>query len=120
MAVIVTVTDVDRTQSKLIVQGTLTLSGNYGGAATHGDTLSFASLDQIKSDSLPTMVDIYEAPAAGTAPNGYIFGYCPGTTPANGVMTVMNNLTEYTQATAYSAGLLAAVIKFWAEFPLFV
>lgn len=119
MAATVTVTDVDVTLNKIIVQGSIALTGNYGGSATHGDTLSFAGTDLIKSNSVPTVVDIYEAPPAGTAPNGYIFSFCPGTTMANGVMTILNNLTEYTQGSAYSTGLLAAVVRFWAEFPIF-
>jgi len=115
-----TVTPVDATQQKFIVEGTIALTGNYGGASTHGDTLSFAGFDAIKSNSIPLWVDIHEAPPAGTAPTGYLFGFAPGTTQANGVLTVFNNLTEYTQASAYSAGLLAAVLNFRAEFTSFI
>jgi hypothetical protein len=102
------------------VRGTITLSGSYGGTTTHGDTLSFAGIYGIQSRSIPVEVDIFEAPPAGTAPNGYIFNFCPGTSQANGVLSIMNNLVELTQGSVYTAGLLAAVIKFKAFFPVFV
>lgn len=101
----------DEGRTDFTVYGFLTLTGNYGGVSTHGDTVDFSKLG-IPTQSLPRMVSIYETPPAGTAPNGYIFNYCPGTTLANGVVTILNNLTEYTQGSAYSAGLLAAVIRF--------
>ena len=119
MAVTLTLTNIDRSMNRIIATATLTLTGNYGGAATHGDTIDFSSLG-IASDSVPDVVDIFEAPPAGTAPNGYIFTFCPGTTQKNGVLTIVNNLTEYTQGSAYSAGLLGATIKIWAEFPAFI
>jgi len=121
MAATVTITKVDVTQTEFIAEGTIALTGSYGGAATHGDTLSFAGFDQLKSNSVPTHVEIFEAPPAGTAPTGYQLGFAPGTTQANGQITVMNGAaTEYTQASAYSAALLAAVINFRAYFPAFL
>ena len=108
----------DTTQKQLFIDFTVTLTGNYGGANTHGDTLNLQSLgDSLKSTALPTWVEFEEYPPSGTAPTGYLFGYAPGTTQANGVLTVMNNLTEYTEASAYSAPLLAAVIRGRAWFP---
>lgn len=120
MAALITITDVDFDLKHEEVFGTIALSGNYGGGATHGDALSFAISDLIKSNQAPLWVDIFEAPPAGTAPNGYIFTYCPGTTRDNGVVTITNNLTEITQGAAYSAGLLAAVIIFRAVFNSYV
>lgn len=113
-------TPVDVTQQSFIVEGTIVLSGNYGGASTHGDTLNFSGLPTIGSNALPSWVEFGEFPVAGAAPTGYSFGYAPGTTQANGVLTIMNGAaTEYTQGSAYSAPLLAAVIRFRAEFPAF-
>jgi hypothetical protein len=108
----------DTTQKQLFIDFTVTLTGNYGGGATHGDTLNLQSLgDALKSTQLPNWVEFGEYPPSGTAPTGYLFGYAPGTTQANGVFTIFNNLTEYTQGSAYSAGLLAAVIRGRAWFP---
>jgi hypothetical protein len=126
MAIAVTVTSVDASQDQLIVQGSLALTGNYGGAATHGDTMSLAGNDSIKSSSVPTRVEIFETPPAGTAASGYVFNFCPGTTQANGVVEILTGaaaqspLTELTQASAYPAGLTGAVIQFKAWFPAFV
>jgi hypothetical protein len=122
----VAVTGVDATEKHLIVDGTLALSGNYGGGATHGDTLSFAGFDAIKSSSVPARVEIFEAPPAGTSATGYVYNFSPGTTQANGVMQVFtggaaqSGLTELTQGSAYSAGAQAAALKFRAFFPSFV
>ena len=118
MAAVITITDAtDTTQNEQIVDGTIALSGNYGGASTHGDTLSFAGFDQIKSSQVPRKVEIFEAPPAGTSATGDTFQFSPGTTQANGVMQVFAAGAEYTEASAYSAGLLAAVLRFRAWFP---
>lgn len=126
MSIAIAITNVDVTQNQLIVDGTLTLSGNYGGGATHGDTLSFAGQDQIKSSQVPTFVEIWEAPPAGTSATGYWYNYSPGSTQANGVMQVFgtgaaagNASQEYTQGSAYSGALTGAVIRFRAYFPAF-
>ena len=110
----------DVTEREQIYQGTLTLSGNYGGAATHGDTLSFANIFGLLSTKIPLKVEIYEQPPAGTAPSFFNAVFCPGTTIANGVVSVATAYgTEYTQGNAYSgvAPLAAAVWKFRAWFP---
>ncbi|MGH9343304.1 MAG: hypothetical protein ACRD3Y_03100 [Bryobacteraceae bacterium] len=122
------ITNVDATQNQFVVDGSLTLSGDYGAANTHGDTLSFAGFDQIKSSVAPTRVEIFEAPAAGTSATGFVYSFSPGSTQANGVLQVFGTpatgaattpLTEYTEAAAYSAGLKAAALKFRAWFPSF-
>ena len=99
----------DATLQEFIVDGVITLTGNYGGGATNGDTLSFAGLD-VASNQL-NWVEIQETPPAGTASTGYTFGFAPGTTNANGVLTIMNGTTQLTQASAYAAPLLAAVLR---------
>ncbi len=102
----------DTTGRQVIAEGTIALTGNYGGANTHGDTLNLIQLgDALKTSNLPTQVDVWEAPPAGTVPTGYQFIFCPGTTLLNGVLNISNNLTEYTEASAYSAGLLAATLR---------
>jgi hypothetical protein len=118
MAVAVRIKNVDIGLNTYQVVGTLTLTGNYGGAATHGDVLNWTQAVgvDLPANGVPLLVDIFEAPPAGTAPNGYIFNFNPGTNQTNGVLGILNNLTEYTQGSAYSAGLLAAVIMFEAIF----
>ena len=110
----------DVTEREQIYQGTLALSGNYGGAATHGDTCSFANIFGLLSTKVPLKVEIYEQPLAGTAPSFFNAVFCPGTTIANGVVSFATSFgTEYTQGQAYSAvaALAAAVWKFRAWFP---
>jgi len=108
----------DTTARQVIAEGTIALTANYGGAATHGDTCDLTQLgDAAKSSQLPTKVEIFEDPASGTEPTFYQFVYCPGTTQKNGVLSIGSNLTEYTQASAYSAGLLAATLRIRAYFP---
>ena len=110
----------DVTEREILVYGSIALTGNYGGASTHGDTLDLTQLgDLLKSSQLPTQVEIWEAPSAGTAPTFYQFVFCPGTTQKNGVLSIGSNLTEYTEASAYSAALLGAVINFCAWFPAY-
>ena len=122
MSVAIAITQVDAGEMmNVVVTGQLTLSGNYGpGINGHGDIIDWSKVPGIPSSAIPLIVDIAENPPAGTAPNGYIFQFCPGTTPANGVITVFNNLAEYTPNSAYNAGLLAASIVFRAVFPIFV
>lgn len=108
----------DATGRQIIVDGTVVLTGNYGSASSHGDTLNLQQLqDLVKSSQLPTKVEVWEDPPAGTAPTFYQFVFCPGTTQLNGVLSIGSNLVEYTQASAYSAGLLAAVLRIRAWFP---
>lgn len=113
----------DTTQATQIVRGTLTFSGSY---ATHGDALSFADVYGIQSGSVPIRVFVYEAPAAGTSPSGYIYIFCPGTTNANGKLTVFTTGTasgdplNELAAGAYPAAITGAVVKFEAIFPTFL
>lgn len=120
----------DATQNEEIVEGTLTLSGNYGTASSHGDPVSFAN-DAIKSSSVPRRVEIFEDQGAGAAPLGYSFLYAHGTTQLNGVLVVLGTqasggalvgATEFTQGSAYSGGtpsLNGAVLRFKAWFSKF-
>ena len=87
----------DNTQGSTIIRGTITLTGSY---TAGGDTLSFAGIsDQLKSNGLPLQVEIYESTPAANGPGSkYAFNYLPGTTNANGVMTVCNGTTEFSGA----------------------
>jgi hypothetical protein len=106
----------DTTGYEAIYQGTITLSGNYGTSTSHGDTLSFSNAS-ILSNSVPNRVEIYEQPAAGTAPSFYTAVYQPGSTIANGAVNFSLAGTEYTEASAYSGAIASAVWKFRAWFP---
>lgn len=108
----------DVTEREQFYQGTLTLSANYGTGTSHGDTLSFASIQGLQSLSKPIRVEIYEQPAAGTAPSFYIAVFQLGSTIANGAVNFALNGTEYSQGTAYSGAIATAVWKFRAWFPL--
>ena len=117
----------DSTRTRGIIEGTLTLSGNYGGASSHGDTMNLA-VQQYMSDYPPVWVDIREDVGSGNAPLGYSYRYASGTTAANGVLQVLGTqasggatkgLTEFTQNAAYSTGtpsLDGAVLRFKAYF----
>jgi len=117
----------DTTQSTQIVRGSITLSGNYGGGATNGDTLNLA-VYPTQSPKTPLRVLVYEQPAAGTAPTGYYFGYAAGTNASNGLLVVSQNgainspATQITQGSAYPTALVTAAtagyLKFEAIFPL--
>jgi hypothetical protein len=109
---------IDNTQNQFLVDGTIALSGNYGGAATHGDTLDLSKLG-VASDQLPLKVEIWEQPTAGTGvSSGYEFVYCLGTTQANGLLQIINptNLTEFTQGSAYGV-TFPNTLRFRAFFP---
>ena len=110
----------DTTHSTQSVRGTVTLSGNYGSASSHGDTLSFASVYGIQSRSVPLRVSIYEQPATGTAPSFYEAVYQQGTTIANGAVNFSKAGTEYSEGSAYTGAIASAVWKFEAVFPTFV
>ena len=124
MSLAVTITDVDYSAGdSFIVRGTITPSGNY---PTTGDTLSFASQDQIKSGSVPKDVRIYSAkPTSAAQTNLFEYNYVPGTTIANGKMQIFTGAAAQTALTelsagAYPAGVTSDVIQFTATFPKFV
>lgn len=108
----------DTTQATQIARGSIALTATYGPGATSGDLLNLALYD-VQSNAAPVRVLVYEMPAAGTAPTGYLFGYEVGSTPANGRLSIMTSEgVEYTQGSAYSAALLAAALFFEAIFTL--
>ena len=78
----------DVTERQTFIDFTVTLTGNYGTGSSNGDTLDLTPL-AVQSSQLPIWVQFGEYPAAGTAPTGYQFGYAPGTTIANGKLTIV-------------------------------
>ena len=113
----------DTTQATQIVRGKLTFSGSY---TNNGDTLSFANVYGIQSTSVPLRVFVYEQPAAGTAPGGYEYVFCPGTTIANGKLVVLqggasaSNPMAQIPASTYPAAISGGTINFEAIFYAFV
>lgn len=98
----------DVTGRQVIADGTVVLTGNY---PAHGDTLNLLQLgDALKTSNLPLEVKVWEDPPAGTDPTFSQFVYCPGTTLANGVLAIGVSGAPIATA-AYSAGLLAAVLR---------
>jgi hypothetical protein len=110
----------DTTQSTQIVRAKLTLSGNYGGAGTHGDTVNFGALYGIQSGSVPIRVFVYQQPPSGTAPGNCSAVYCPGTSINNGVIAFFNGTTELTGGSAYTGAASTAVWYLEAIFQTFI
>ncbi len=103
---------------QLIVDCILTLTGNYGGGATHGDTINFGttvagSLD-FPSGQAPSWWDFHELVVAGAAASGFVFDYHPGPTLAaptqnggvlyitGGATASQDGLNEIAEGGAYS------------------
>jgi hypothetical protein len=109
---------VDRSGNAIRVYGKIVATGNY---VTGGDTLSFAGLDAIKSNSIPVLVSI-----SSQSSGGFEYRFVPGTTMANGKMQSFGQ--QPTSATtgviamsevaagAYPAGVTGDVIVFEAVF----
>ena len=119
-ALISDTSQIDSTLKEFVVDGTVTLSGNY---TANGDTLDFSQLG-IPSNSVPNKVEIYEAtPAPGPA-SGYTFVYEPGTTQAYGLMAVFGAGSVGAQFSgAYGTPPFAKTgfaLKFRAWFPSFI
>jgi hypothetical protein len=109
----------DTTFKESIYQGTFTLTGNYGTASSHGDTLSFSSAFILAGlKTVPLRVEVYQQPASGTAPGNCSAVYCPGTTRDNGVVSFANAGTELTGGSAYTGAASTAVWKYRAWFAI--
>jgi hypothetical protein len=121
MAMTAVLTNISHTKDRFIVDGTVTLSGNYGtsgGALPHGDTLSLSGLCQ--SNTVPTKVMLWSTVPIGDAPLDDTYHFLPGTTQLNGVVQIALAGTEYTPGTAYSGAsptnVTGYVLHFQAEF----
>ena len=117
----------DDTKAKVIVDGSLTLSGNYGnGSPANGDPMSFGGFDLLKSQQKPNWVRIFQVPTSPNAPVHYSFLYGQGTSMLNGVLIVIDTTTglPLVDASAYPAALTNTDtppnIRFEAGFPSFV
>lgn len=122
----------DTTLNEIVVDGTFTLSGNYGAVGGHGDPVSFAISAAFAFGSYaPNRVDVYEKPAVGTAALGYTYVYQIGPTAAaptqaGGALCILGTGaasaqggTEITAGSAYSGftpSLNGAVLYFRAWF----
>ena len=118
MATVAKLISSDVTERGILAVIGVTLSANYGTAASHGDTLDLSQLG-LPSNTVPVLVGQTETPAQGTAPTGYEYYYIPGTTQANGLLALMNGTTEFTAGNAYG-GQTAAVILLIFLFPSFI
>ena len=123
---------VDFTANEIIVDCQLKLSGSYGTASSHGDTLDFTSVNPKFSmgEFAPVHWEIKELIVAGAAGLGYTYEYHPGPTlaaptQAGGVLYIAGTGAgsgqggvEITEAGAYSTftpSLDGAILKarFW-------
>lgn len=115
--VTVNVDNVDATQQGVIIEGRLTLSGNYPAG---GDTVDFSTLPQIPSNSNPRgMVEVDEQPANGATPQGYIPYLIAGSALNNWKLwlaTATGQPPTQLAAGAYPAGAAASTIQFRAYF----
>lgn len=110
----------DTTQTTQIARFPITLTGNYGTASSHGDTIDFGKVSGIQSQSVPIRVFVYQQPASGTAPGNCTATFCPGTTIHNGVISFANAGSELTEGSAYTGAASTAVWVVEAVFPTFV
>ena len=108
----------DFTQNQNVVDGSFSFGGNYGTAGSHGDTLPLSTIcPGIASSSVPLRVEIWEQPAVGAAPTGYVFQYVPNTTIDNGLIQVLEcggsgaPMQEITQGAPYPSALGGVVIR---------
>lgn len=117
--VTITVSQLDATQSTVIVRGTLAISASPGTYPTAGWTLDFSGIDQVKSNSLPLSVTVFSK----AAPTGlYVYHYAFGTTLANGTLQVFTGAAAQSPLAEFAAGSTPAgvsgdTIGFEAIFP---
>ena len=116
--------NVDHTKNKIIVDGTVTLTGNYGtagGALPHGDTLDLSNLG-IPSNRVGA-VYLWASKTQGAAPLFDFYVYNPGTNISNGVVQIIVGAAEMTPGAAYAAttptNQAGMVLFFQAEFLAF-
>ena len=107
---------IDHTMKGFIAVGTITLAGNYGGGATHGDTLDLSTLG-VPSNSIP-LVRIWEGPVNGTLATFNRFIYSSGNGLSDGRLQIVGAAAEYTQGSAYAANF-PNTIYFEALYPAF-
>jgi len=113
---------VDNMMRTIIVRGTIAVQANPATYKAGGIACSFAGFDDIKSGSPPLNVKVWSQPAAGVSPSGYVYDYTPGTSQANGQLSIFTGaaaqspLTELTDGAAIPAGVSGDSIYFEATF----
>lgn len=100
------------------VEGSIAASSTVPASPT-GDTLSLAGLG-VASNSLPSMVRIFEKPASGTAGWGGSFVYAPGTTQGNGTVQLFTSGGAPVSGNPTYSSLGISTLYFEAWFPKFV
>jgi hypothetical protein len=101
----------------------LALSGNYGTAASHGDTLNFGTVNNpdLPSSQVPFACWVFEQQMAGTAPSFYQGTYNAGATRDTGSVSFSLAGVETPAAGAAYAGAILATSWFAeVQFPLFM
>ena len=108
--------NIDFTAQSFIAFGTIALSGNYGTASSHGDTVDLSVLG-VPSSYAPVFVTIAESATPGTSQSGWVYEFNLGTTQKNCVMQVFGSgtsgqgLAELSQGSAYSSATPAIPSK---------
>src|SRR4051812_12773941 len=91
---------IDNGQNLIYVFFSVTPSGAY---ALGGDVLDFTKLlDSIKSGRPPLQVTIFSQKAGGGS--GFVYGFAPGSTMANGKMQVFTGAAAQAALTELAAG----------------
>lgn len=114
------VTNIDKTKNKIIVDGTITLSGNY---VANGDALDLSNLG-IPSSQVPTKVVAWSTQNQAQAPLRDQYQYIPGADQSAGKLQVCSNNAEMANGAAYAAtsptNVAGYVLHFQAEFAAFI
>ena len=112
--------NISKTQDRIIVDGTITLVGNY---ATNGIVLDLSHLG-VPSNSKPTVFYAWStvSQGAGLVIENYV--YVPGTSQANGMLQIGVAGAEMANAGAFATttptNQTGYVLHFQAEFPALI
>ncbi len=120
MSMTAVVTNISKTQDRIIVDGTITLAGSY---ATNGVTLDLSKLG-IPSNGKPTKVVLFSVVGQGAAMLLDVYAYIPGTDQTNGKVQIgVANAEMAATAFATTTPTNATggyALHFQAEFPAFI
>lgn len=111
--------NISKNQDRIIVDGTITLAGNY---TTNGVALDLSHLG-VPSNSKPTVFSAWSTVNQGAAILLDTYNYVPGTSQANGMLQIgVANAEMAAAAFAATTPCNAAgfVLHFQAEFPAFI
>lgn len=113
------VTLVDKTLQKFLVDGTVTLTGNY---VTDGDTLDLSGLG-VPASSLPLSVELWSTVSQGSAMLLDVYAYVPGASNATGKVQIGvagAEMANTAYATTSPTNATGYVLHFRAEFVAFL